>query len=536
MTAPRTGPARSRLYSIASPAAALAVSPHHLATRAALEAIDVGGNAVDAAIAANAVQGVVAPHTCGIGGDLFALIHRPGETAPLALNASGRAGSGTTAAALRDDHVSIPLRHAATITTPGCIDGWIALSTRLGRIQLSDTLAPAIRIAEDGFPASIELATAADRIAGLIGDQPSAGPLYPSGRPVEEGATVRRPRLAATLRAIADSGRAAFYDGPVAAAIVGASEGILTLDDLGRQNADWVDPISVDVFGSTAWTIPPNTQGYLALAAAWIFEQLDPPTDPSDPAFHHAAIEAYRSIAWERDDVVADATTAPLPVGSLLDTDRLSTFVSQIDMTRASRFPAPSPKPGGTAYLCVRDQDGMGVSLIQSNFWGIGSGRSAGDTGVFLHNRGAGFNLVPGHPNEYSPGRRPLHTLSPTLWTRAGELHMLLGTRGGQFQPQILVQLIAALLHGKTALDAAQAAPRWQVTGWEKDREPVVRLEAGFAEDVARGLRDRGHTVEDTASPEPGWGPVSIILETSRGVQGAADPRISTSSARAMPQ
>ena len=244
-------------------------------------------------------------------------------------------------------------------------------------------------------------------------------------------------------------------------------------------------------------------------------------------------MEAYRSIAWERDDILSDPDTAPVPPGDLLLPERLASFVDQIDRSHARPFPPPAPAPGGTAYLCVRDTDGMGVSLIQSNFWGIGSGRSAGTTGVFLHNRGAGFNLVPGHPNEYAPGRRPLHTLSPTLWTRDGRLTMLLGTRGGQFQPQLLVQMIAALLHANVPPDAAQVAPRWQVTGWQRDASPTVRLESRHADATASGLVDRGHVVEWAEAYEPGWGPMSLIVETDRDVIGAADPRITTASAAA---
>lgn len=515
---------------------ALVVTPHVLATDAAIEILQRGGNAVDAAIAANAVQGVVAPETCGVGGDLFALVHVPGAAEPLALNASGRAGSGIAADQLRQRFTEMPVRHPATITVPGCVDGWAALSERLGRLPLATALDPAIRLASNGFRASAELARAAGQLAQLLAGQPSARPLYPSGNPITIGDHVSRPGLAATLRAVAEGGRRAFYEGAVADAITQAADGVLTRSDLEHHHSEWVRPLSIDAFGWTAWTTPPNTQGYLALASAWIFEQLDPPADVDDPAFHHSAVEAYRSIAWEREDVVADPGVMPVPLDSLLDEQRLSAVKSSIDPSRAGGYPAPAPAPGGTAYLCVRDGDGMGVSLIQSNFWGIGSGRSAGETGVFLHNRGAGFNLIPGHPNEYQPGKRPLHTLSPTMWTSNGQVAMLLGTRGGQFQPQLLLQMIAALLHARVSPSAAQDLPRWQVTGWERDSLPVVRLEGGFADRIARGLSSRGHAVERAAAREPGWGPVSVIVEDDASVIGAADPRVTTTSARRLAQ
>lgn len=511
---------------------AVAVSPHHLASEAALAVIRRGGNAVDGAIAANAVQGVVAPETCGVGGDLFALIHLPGEERPRALNASGRGGSGVTASMLRDrGHTEMPLRDPATITVPGCVDGWVALSKTHGLLPLAEAIAPAIELAENGFAVSGELGDALTRLADMIGGQPSAPPLYPEGRPAAAGTVIRRPMLADTLRAIATSGRESFYGGAPGAGITEATQGAVTAKDLTRDNADWVEPIGLDVFGLTGWTIPPNTQGYLALAAAWILEQLDPPGDPTDPAYVHAVIEAYRSIAWEREDLVADPQSAPLPPERLLDPGRLTPFVSAISTERAGTFPTPRPAPGGTAYMCVRDGAGMGVSLIQSNFWGIGSGLSAGATGVFLHNRGAGFNLVPGHPNELAPGKRPLHTLSPTLWTRGDQLAMLLGTRGGQFQPQILVQVVAALRRAGLAPAEAQRLPRWQVEGWRRDETPAVLLESRHEPAIVAGLEARGHAVRPSAPWEAGWGPVSIITSANAIVQGAADPRVSTSAA-----
>ena len=377
-----------------------------------------GGNAVDAAIAANAVLGVVAPDTCGLGGDLFALIHTPGLAAPAALNASGRAGSGAIAAELRDRGIDeVPLRSAWSVTVPGCVDGWEALLERFGTRPLGDLLAPAIDLATTGFVVSNELADSLRRIHPLIGGQGSAPSLYPGGVAPAAGARLTRPRLAETLRLLAAAGRESFYGGRVGEEITVATDGVITAADLEHRNTQWVDPISVDVFGQRAWTIPPNSQGWLTLAACWLFEQMDPPRDPEDPAFYQAAIEAYRAVAWERDELVSDPDTAPLPADQLADPDRLRSRLERLSVDSTADWPAPKPAPGGTAYFCVRDGNGMGVSFIQSNFHGIGSGLSAGDTGVFLHNRGAGFNLISGHPNEMSPGRRPLHTLSPSLWT-----------------------------------------------------------------------------------------------------------------------
>jgi len=490
-----------------------------------------GGNAIDGAIAANAVQSVVAPDTCGIGGDLFALIHRPGDTKPLCLNASGRAGSGVSAAKLRETESEMPYRHPWTITVPGCVAGWVELAATHGELPLAMSLGPAVELATNGFPVSPELAASLARLAGMIGGQSSAEALYPGGSAPAAGDSITRPDLAATLLAIADGGPDAFYRGRVADAIVAVTDGGLTVDDLAAASVDWVEPIGIDVFGLTGWTVPPNTQGYIALAALWLFEKLRPPTDPADPAYTHAAIEAYRAMAWERDDLVADPDTAPTDPSQLLATSRLAGRLESLSMDGVAQWPAPTPAPGGTAYLCTRDSNGVGVSLIQSNFAGIGAGISADGTGVFLHNRGGGFTLKEGHPNELTPGRRPLHTLAPTIWTAGDELRMILGTRGGQYQPQLLIQLAAHLLYSDAPRALGQPLPRWQVDGWAPGETPLVKIEERTSRPIVEGLEARGHTVERVGDWNQGWGPMSVIAVDDDGVYASADPRVSTSAA-----
>lgn len=515
--------------------AGYAATPHVFASQAAMEVMARGGNAIDGAIAANAVQGVVAPDSCGIGGDLFAMIHTPGEEAPLVLNASGTAGSGVSAEQMRLSHDEMPYRHPWTVTVPGCVAGWFELAEQHGVLPLEQTLEPAIDLAKNGFPVSSELSGSLAQIQDLIRFQPSSAPLYVKGAVPEPGTTLRRPDLTQTLEAIVESGPDAFYKGPVADAIVNATAGGLTAGDLAGYTVDWVDPIGIDVFGLTGWTVPPNTQGYLTLAACWLFEQLNPPRDPSDPAFVHAAIEAYRAVAWERDDLVSDPATLPLDASDYLSTERLSKHLKSLSADATAQWPQPSPAPGGTAYMCVRDREGIGVSLIQSNFAGIGSGLSAGDTGVFLQNRGAGFNLIPGHPNELTPGRRPLHTLSPTLWTADGELRLILGTRGGEYQPQLLVQVAAHLLYSDDPRAAVQTHPRWQVDGWGAGQSPKINLEARTSESVVTGLQERGHHVELVPNWNAGWGPVSLIGVEDDEVFAAVDPRVDTSAALTRP-
>ncbi len=513
---------------------AVAVTPHALASEAAIAIMEQGGNAADAAIAANAVLGVVSPEACGIGGDLFALVHTPGDADPATLNSSGRAGRGAKAGILRDqDYEAIPIESPFAVTVPGCVDGWLAISSRFGSMPLATLLNAAVGHARDGFPATPELSASLARLAEVLAPQPSAIGLYPNGTPPAPGDRITRPALARTLTDIGSDGRSAFYSGPVADAIVTATGGVLRHEDLDLQQGHWVEPISIDIMGLTGWTIPPNSQSYLTLAAAWIFEQLDPPHDPSDPRFTHAAIEAFRSVAWERDDLVADPDFAPMPATQLLDPDRLMLRVAEIAMDRRTEWPRQRPAGGGTAYLTVQDKEGMGISLIQSNFHGIGSRLGAGDAGFFLHDRGSDFTLEPGHPNELAPGKRPLHTLSPTLWTDNGELRMLLGTRGGDFQPQTLLQMVTQMLWAGLDAENAQLAPRWTTMEW-RDDSPLVVVEPHLPQQVVDGLGARGHVVDRSERWMSGWGPVSVITADGRDKVGAADPRVASTAARAI--
>jgi gamma-glutamyltranspeptidase/glutathione hydrolase len=425
---------------------------------------------------------------------------------------------------------AIPMRHRFSITVPGCVDGWEALSQTHGTLSLSRVLAPAIGIARDGFSVSHELARSLTQLQELIGDEASSVPFYPEDRPTEAGGMVRRARFADTLEAIAEGGRRAFYGGPTGTAIIDATAGAITPEDLERRQADWVAPISKKLFARTAWTIPPNSQGYLTLATLRIFEMLGPPDDPNDPLYQHLLIEAYRSVAWEREDTAIDPEHSAMSGEDLLGDNRLDERASSIDRNRAGRWPRPKPTPGGTAYMTVRDAAGMGVSLIQSNFWGIGSGRSAGSTGVFLHNRGAGFNLIPGHGNEFGAGKRPLHTLSPTLWTNGTTLDLLLGTRGGDQQPQFLAQYAASFYQVGNCSDDSQDLPRWSMEQPMPGTDSVVGFEKRVAPTTVEGLKTRGHTVDLVGTHESGWGPISAI-DTGREMKGSADPRVSTSAA-----
>ena len=508
------------------------VTPHKLSAQAGRRTLEAGGNAIDAALAAVAAQGVVAPETCGLGGDLFALIHAPGWERPRALNSSGRAGSGVDAEELRGSGATeIPLAHRAAVTIPGCVDGMVTLAGELGKLPLEVTLEPAISLAIQGFEVSTEQASAFGRQANIYGNNPAVADFYPGGGPVVPGNRVTRTALARTLETVASGGREAFYLGQPGEDISDAVDGSITMDDLAEIQSEWVEPIATEVAGLTAWTIPPNSQGYLGPGALAVFEMLGPPDDPDDPMWWHLLIEAYRCLAWERDDLVADPGSSPLPAHLLLDQARLRGAAENVDPNGTSLWPEGRSAPHSTAYLCVADGDGMAVSIIQSNYRGTGSPFGAARSGFLLQDRGLGFTLTPGHPNELAPGKRPLHTLAPTLWTEADRPRWILGTRGGAVQPQIIAQIAARAILGSQEPERAQQAPRWTMSEFGPGTRSTLSLEPGVSSRIVDGLRSLGHQIEVVERPQQGWGPASIIELDGDARRAAADPRVDTTEA-----
>lgn len=500
-----------------------------------MEIMARGGNAIDAAIAANAVQGVVAPETCGIGGDLFALVTEPGADHPEALNASGRAGSGSAELAeelRRHGHDSIPQRHPAAVSIPGCVDGWLELHSTKGDLDLDVVLRPAVRLAREGFPANGEMARAFAMRWEELSDEPAAADVYPGGKPPLEGERIVRPELGDTLEAVATHGRDAFYSGLVGRAISEGVDHAITAEDLAARQCEWVEPLSVDVFGCTAWTVPPNSQGYIALLAMAILGLLGLES-VEDPKAWHLSIEAFRQAAADRDELLADPATMTESPGDLVTARRIEAMADRISRDKASPpFPTVTAS-GGTAYLCVVDRSGLGVSLIQSNFHGIGSGRSVRGGGFLLQDRGRGFSLERGHPNELAPGRRPMHTLAPTLWTRNGDLAALMGTRGGHIQPLLVSQLATSILGHDQDPARAMAYPRWATEIPRPDQPAApIQVEPGVSHQIVAGLEQRGHGVEQLDFPQAGWGPMSVIT-VDRLRTGAADPRVDTATAAA---
>lgn len=496
-------------------------SADHLASRAGDLVFARGGNAVDAAIATNAAIAVTGPHLCGMGGDLFALVHTPDGV--VALNSSGRSGSGADPAVLRaEGRDAVPFRHdIRTVTVPGCVDGWVALHERFGSLPLREVLAPAIDLAEEGFAASPLLVGA---VAAL--DTTGREGLHELARQViRAGSLVRRPGVGRALRAVAGAGRAGFYEGEFGTGLLELGAGHFSRADLARSNAEWVAPLSASAFGVDLHTIPPNSQGYLTLGGAILADTVDLP-DPGDERWAHLLIECAKVAGFDRPEVLHEQADGD----ALLR--RIAARAHLVDRDRSSAI-AANIGPGGTTYLCTAEVGGLAVSLIQSNASGFGSWLAEPGTGINLHNRGLGFNLVEGHAAEYGPGRRPPHTLSPALATRGPDLVSVFGTMGGDAQPQILLQLAARLFrHGQSPAQAVNAG-RWALAGpetgfdtWTAPNGPIVELEGQTPAGWAEALTARGHRVSRLAEYATDFGHAhAIVLDDHGGLAGAADPR-----------
>ena len=393
-------------------------------------------------------------------------------------------------------------------TVPGCVDGWVALHERFGRLALADVLEPARRLAADGFAASPQL-------VGAAADLPDEHELRALDRP---GTVVRRPGIAAALAAIASQGRKGFYEGAFGAGLLALGAGEFSAADLERPGADWVAPLGLQIWGRQGWTVPPNSQGYLTLAGAWIAEGLEL-YEPADARWAHALIEAAAAARRDRDVLLHDGADGP----ALLARSRLADQRARVDPAHASD-PVRLRGDGGTVGLAAVDPDGMGVALIQSNaaVWGTGLFVE----GIALHNRGAAFSLREGDLAEYGPGRRPPHTLSPLLVCRPdGSLHTVLATMGGQAQPQILLQLLARRLKAGEAPAVALAAGRWTLDG------DAVAIEAHAPSDWFVGLPARGHRLRPRPSWDDDFGHAHMIAVEDDHLAGAADPRTGSGSA-----
>jgi gamma-glutamyltranspeptidase/glutathione hydrolase len=513
---------RVRPTTVRAPGAMVAAADQ-LATQAGLAILAKGGNAVDAAIATNAAIAVTGPHLCGMGGDLFALIHD--GSAVHALDAAGRAGSGSDSARLRaEGHREMPFRHdIRTVTVPGCVDGWCALHERFGSLALDTIFAPAIELAEHGFPASPLLVGA----LALVDEQARSALDELARQARRPGDRVRRPGLAEALRAVAAHGRDAFYRGGFGAGLMSLGGGVFTDDDLTTPGSSWVEPLSTAAFGRVLHTMPPVSQGYLLLGAAQLADSIGLSSDPNDPEWAHVLIEAAKAAGRDRSQVLADGADGNALLRAIAQRQ------SEINLAYATTL-GGRHLDGDTTYLCVVDRHRMGVSLIQSNASGFGSWIVEPTTGINLHNRGLGFSLVEGHPAELLARHRPPHTLSPALATHPdGSLSAVFGTMGGDAQPQILLQLAARLFaHGQRPADAV-SAPRWALRGpvtgfdtWTSDEGPQLAIEANAPLEWQPRLTGLGHDVRMIGELDLAVGHAhAIVVDDDGMLSGAADPR-----------
>jgi len=494
------------------------VAPHHLATEAGLGILRAGGSAVDAAIATNAVLAVVVPSSCGIGGDAFWLVWEATTGREYALNGSGRAPASADPAAIRSSGLeTLPLRGPMTITVPGAVRSWGDAHRRFGRLPREQVLAPAIELARDGFPAwagfisSVE--TTLRAIEPVVGSGSGFEQVFrPQGRRWRPGELVRLPALAATLERLATAGFDDFYDGEVgerqARGLAAAGCGI-TWGDLTAHTSTWGDPIATAYRGVRVTTHPPNSSGIVGLELLNILEQFAPPRPESfgpsgitDPEWVHVGIEAAKLVMADRDAHLTDPEFVDVPVDRLLSKDHASDLATGIRRSHAASAPAATvPKGGGTIYLATVDGDGNAVSLIESNYMGFGSGVVDPDTGIHYQNRGSFFSPDPSHPNVLAPGKRTLHTLIPAMLFRPGEAApwVVTGQMGGDAQPQILAQVVSALVDGGVDIASAVAAPRWFVEPAEHFAPPVeVRAEPRFVPGLLEELAAKGHPVTPT--------------------------------------
>ena len=494
------------------------VAPHHLATAAGLAILRAGGNAVDAAIATNAVLGVVLPSGCGIGGDAFWLIWDETEGRQSALNGSGRAPAAADPARLRADGLStLPYRGPLSINVPGAVRSWGDAHARHGRLSRGDVLGPAIELARDGFPAWDGFITAVEHtlpaVVEAVGERSGFEQVYrPNGRPWHPGERVRLPALASTLERLATAGFDDFYEGDVAErqarGLAGAGSAI-DAGDLRTHTSTWTEPIETTYRGVRVTTHPPNSSGIVALELLNILETFEPPaasafgpTGVADPRWIHLGIEASKLAMADRDRHLTDPDFVSIPIETLLSRTHAAQLAGLIDRERAARPPASAvPRGGGTIYLATVDRAGNAVSLIESNYMGFGSGVVDPETGIHYQNRGSYFSLDPNHPNVLAPGKRTLHTLLPGMLFRAGERRpwVVTGAMGGDAQPQIHAQVVSNLVDGGVDIATAVGAPRWFVDGDEHFAPPVnVRAERRFDPAVLDALEAKGHPVTRT--------------------------------------
>lgn len=494
----------------------MCATSHPLAAKVAIEILESGGNAVDSAIAAALLLGICEPQMTGIGGDCFALVKPAGEDRVIGLNGSGRAPAGLWAADLRDaGNAEIPTYSAHAVTVPGAIDGFLRLHEDWGRKDLGAVLAPAIRYADEGIPVAPRVAFDWARCASeLIGD--AARHYLCGGQAPKVGDRFRSPEQAEVLRRVAQEGRSAFYEGEIAedmVAALSAMGGTHTLDDFAKTRCDYVEPISGTYRDLELVELPPNGQGATAILMANILSNFDIASlEPNGTLRAHLEAEAAKLAYDARNRFVADQTPRLDHMLSRATADKLA---GMIDPDRAMASPRAVSEAihKDTVYLTVVDKDQMSVSLIYSIFHSFGSRIASPKFGILLQNRGAGFTLQAGHPNEAAGGKRPMHTIIPGMIRKKGEVIMPFGVMGGAYQPNGHMRFLSNIADYGMTPQAAIDAPR------SFSDDGVMKVERGYSENVCAELAALGHDV--TVPDEPIGGAQAILLRGDTLVGGS---------------
>ncbi len=515
----------------------MAATSHPLATQVAIDVLKSGGSAIDAAIAANAVLGLMEPTGCGIGGDLFALVWDAKTQKLHGLNASGRSPKDLTLEYFKENNLTkVPSYGPLPVTVPGAVDGWFELHKKFGNLPMDKVLEPAITYAREGFPVTELIAYYMQRSAYVLGKYPNFKETYmPNGKMPAKGEIFRNLDLANTYEKIAKGGRDAFYKGDIAktiASYIKEQGGFLSYNDLASHKSEWVEPVSASYRGYDVWELPPNGQGIAALQILNILEGFDIASMGFGSAeYLHHFIEAKKLAYEDRAHHYADMQHANVPLERLISKEYATERRKLLNPNRAERSYEPgSMDTPSTIYFTVADKDGNMVSLIQSNYRGMGSGMTPWGLGFVLQDRGEGFNLAEGFLNTYAPGKRPFHTIIPGFITKDGKPYVSFGVMGGGMQPQGHVQIVINMIDFGMNLQEAGDAPRVQhigssePTGEKMTSGGTVLLETGFDWETVRALIGKGHKIQWDLGGYGGY--QAIMWDEINGVYfGASESR-----------
>lgn len=517
----------------------MVASSHPLATQIGIDVLKKGGNAIDAAIAVNAALGLMEPTGCGIGGDLFAIVWDPKTKKLHGLNASGPSPQSLSLDFfLENNYEGIPYYGALPVSVPGAVAGWIALHDKFGNLTMNQILSPAIHYAENGFPLTELIAYYMQRSVQRFvrADYPNIKETYmePNGGKLpSEGEIFKNPLLAKTYKTIAKKGKQGFYSGKIARAIaeeVQQQGGFLTTADLSSYEVEWVDPVSINYRGYDVWELPPNGQGIAALQILKILEGYDfSKIDFGSDEHIHLFTEAKKLAFEDRAKFYADMSFADVPIKTLLSESYANQRRALIK-EKASMYSAGQISAGETIYMTVADKDGYMVSLIQSNYFGMGSGVVPQGVGFMLQNRGALFSLDENHANVYAPSKRPFHTIIPAFVTKDGVPFLSFGVMGGDFQPQGHSQIVMNIVDFGMNTQEAGDAPRWDHKGSSSPRgnqvtyNGKIRVESGISYETIRQLMSRGHDVGFTIGEFGGYQAI-LWDEKNQVYRGASESR-----------